>query len=338
MVNTLAASISMTNLSYIIAGIVIAFFAAAFIGIAVLYFNSKKRNIDNHLEDVEIEEEAKQDYKSFAKRKKTTESIVDYYEKKKRFTKRISDINTVIAVNIYLIVLTCVGFAFLVSSQNQLFWFLNETSLIVETNSMATAYSGNTYLLDENGNLNEDDRIKQYTLITISKDQNYVNNIKPFDVVAFKMKSTNDNYLTVIHRLINVDYDEHNEPLYTFRGDANPSSMAGEIKVKKNMIVGVFQTNGYQGKKNVPLGYIVGYLRSSIGMIVVITAFFLLIIYTALFDRILEVYNARYNLVLIYRCVAYDIEHAEDSSYVNIDSTYDFSYINVLNQKNLKLE
>ena len=104
MVNTLAASIIMTNLSYIIAGIVIAFFAAAFIGIAVLYFNSRKRNIDNHLEDVEIEEEAKQDYKSFAKRKKSTESIVDYYEKKKRFTKRISDINTVIAVNIYLIV------------------------------------------------------------------------------------------------------------------------------------------------------------------------------------------------------------------------------------------
>ena len=215
-------------------------------------------------------------------------------------------------------------------------WMGGDKKVVYEITRPSTGYE--VSLLDENGNLNEDDRIKQYTLITISKDQNYVNNIKPFDVVAFKMKSTNDNYLTVIHRLINVDYDEHNEPLYTFRGDANPSSMAGEIKVKKNMIVGVFQTNGYQGKKNVPLGYIVGYLRSSIGMIVVITAFFLLIIYTALFDRILEVYNARYNLVLIYRCVAYDIEHAEDSSYVNIDSTYDFSYINVLNQENLKLE
>lgn len=335
MIHTLAASISMSNLSYIIAGIVIVFFAAAFIGIAVLYFNSRKKNILNNLEDDVIESEAKDDYKRFAKRKKQQESITDYYDRKKRFTKRISDINTVIAVNLYLIVVTCVGFAFLVSSRNQLVWFLNETSLIIETNSMATAYSGNTYLLDENGKVNEDDRIKQYTLITISKDQEYVNNIKPFDIVAFKMKSTNDNYITVIHRLINVSYDENNNPLYTFRGDANPSSMAGEINVSKDMIVGVFKTDGYQGAKNLPLGYIIGYLRSSIGLIVVVTAFFLVIIYTALFDRILEVYNTKYNLVLIYKCVAYDIEYAKDSSYVKIDSTYDFSYINVLGQDNL---
>lgn len=87
MVNTLAASIIMTNLSYIIAGIVIAFFAAAFIGIAVLYFNSRKRNIDNHLEDVEIEEEVKQDYKSFAKRKNLQNQSLIIMKKRKDLLK-----------------------------------------------------------------------------------------------------------------------------------------------------------------------------------------------------------------------------------------------------------
>ena len=65
----------------------------------------------------------------------------------------------------------------------------------------------------------------------------------------------------IVHRVYSIG-EKDGHKLFTFRGDANPASMSGEINVTSDRIVGVF--DGYQ---NQVLGSIVIYIQSGTGLI-----------------------------------------------------------------------
>ena len=201
--------------------------------------------------------------------------------------------NTILSIS-YLTILFLLGTFAFVKNQNQQMWFGDSSFLVIETGSMATANQNNDYLKDESGNFDDEDRIAQFSFVTINRNQKYIDELKPLDIVAFNMYSQEENKnIIIVHRLINVSYD-NGKPLYTFRGDANQSSMVGEINVTRAKIIGVFKTTNYKGTKSFGFGYFVYYLQSSFGMIVVLIAFVLLFIYAMLYDNIFEIYDKRY--------------------------------------------
>ena len=293
-------SFSKLNISdyvYIVGIVVILLFAIAFITLAIFFFNAKKKNITHSLEDEEIQLEIEQDLKKISKKNKSNENIIAYYNKKQKKNKVFGKIGASIVTILYIVVVALIGFS--VKRNNQQMWFGNTAMLVIETDSMSQVYKGNTYLKDYEM-MGEENRIAQYSFITITKERKYIDNIKPFDVVAFKMLSSdNKTYLTIVHRLIEVTYDSEGNPLYTFRGDANPKSMAGEFQIAKDMIVGVYETDGYKGIKNLALGYTICYLQSNIGIIILVITFMLLLIYSILVEKLFAIYDQRYNELLI---------------------------------------
>ena len=296
-------SFSKLNISdyvYIVGIVVILLFAIAFITLAIFFFNAKKKTITHSLEDEEIQLEIEQDLKKFAKKNKSNENIIAYYNKKQKKNKVFGKIGASIVTMLYIAVVALIGFSVSVKKNNQQMWFGNTAMLVIETDSMSQVYKGNTYLKDYEM-MGEENRIAQYSFITITKERKYIDNIKPFDVVAFKMLSSDNKYITIVHRLIEVTYDSEGNPLYTFRGDANPKSMSGEFQISKEMIIGVYQTDGYKGTKNLALGYTICYLQSNIGIIILVITFMLLLIYSILVEKLFVVYDQRYNELLVIR-------------------------------------
>ncbi len=286
----------------LIAIFVIILFAAAFIILAAFFFVAKRKNIENGLDDDEI----KNDVAYFLRRRllknksNKLEDINNDINKDKQRLKIINLVSDYLIGLFFVFFVVMIGVSLSIKSQGDQMWLGDNAVLIIQTSSMETAYKGNTYLFDEEGKLNPDDRIEQYSYISISKDEKLLANIKPFDVVAFKMKkdSNGGGYITIVHRLIYVDKDENGEPLYTFRGDANASSLTGELKVRKEMLLGVHQTEGYKGSKNVAFGYFISYMQSNIGIIIVIVSFLMMGIYAFLFERLNKPYSLRFLYIL----------------------------------------
>lgn len=315
-------SFSKLNISdyvYIVGIVVILLFAIAFITLAIFFFNAKKKTITHSLEDEEIQLEIEQDLKKFAKKNKSNENIIDYYNKKQKKNKVFGKISASIATVLYIAVVALIGFSVSVKKNNQQMWFGNTSMLVIETNSMSQAYKGNTYLKDYEM-MGEENRIAQYSFITITKERKYIDNIKPFDVVAFKMLSSdNKTYITIVHRLIEVTYDGEGNPLYTFRGDANPKSMSGEFQISKDKIIGVYETYGYKGAKNLALGYAICYLQSNIGIVILVITFMLLLIYSILVEKLFVIYDQRYNELLVIKLgqIMEEINIEEETSTIN---------------------
>lgn len=279
--------------------IVIVFFAIVFITLAICFFKAKNKLIENKLEDDDIQINAIKEFDSLNKNKDNDKNIRELYKKKQKQNKIASNVSNVITAIFAVVLLGFLAFASCVKINNQEFWLGNSAFLVVQTSSMQEANKSNKYLFDENGKANEKDRVYQYSFVQISKDSKYIDNIKPYDIVAFKMLSQETNsYITIIHRLISVSYNDKNEPLYTFRGDANSISMPGETKITKDKIVGVLQTEGFSGIKNVTFGYFVSFLQSTIGVIALSVSFLVLVLYGIFCDKLTKTYNERYNKIL----------------------------------------
>ncbi len=299
----------------LIAILVIILFSAAFIILAAFFFHEKKRSLEYGLDDELIRESAsKYIYKRLKKNKSTSFVDIDKEIKANKRTNRIISIVSDGLIALLFVYFTImIGVSLSIKASGDQMWLGDKAVLVIQTDSMERAYKGNTYLLDENGKPNEADRIPQFAYISISNKEEYINNIKPFDVVAFKMQkdSNGGNYVTIVHRLIYVEYDENNEPLYTFRGDANSSSLTGEIKVKKDLIVGVHQSEHFHGEKNLAFGYFISYMQSNIGIIIVFVAFVMMGLYSFLLDRLNKPYNHRFMLILEKDIEAICIEQKE---------------------------
>lgn len=287
----------------LIALVVIVLFSAAFILLASFYYKAKKKNIEHGLDDEEIRGEAGQFILKRLKKKKSCqkEDILHDVHQSKKINKNLNIASNIVTASLMVFFIVMIGIALSFRSSGQQIFINDEAMLIIQTDSMATAYKENEYLKDENGNFNPKDRIKQYSYITISRKKEYIDNIKPFDVVAFKLPKTNNGggYLTIVHRLIEVSYDTEGNPLYTFRGDANRTSLVGEIDIDKSLIIGVHKSELYKGSKNLEYGVLISYLQSNIGVILVVVAFVLVGIYSFFIEKLQPLERDRYEFILI---------------------------------------
>lgn len=303
----LLANLTEEDIVYFIGIGVVILFSIAFIGISALYYKAKQRNVLGKLDDVDINEELDKKVSSYTKKGLTEKDFYRDYLKNKRKKRDFNKCTSVFFYIIYLFTFVAVGFAYSVkNTSDQMMWFNDNAMLIIQTKSMETANSANKYLFDENGDTNSEDRIKGYSFITITKNKRVMNAIQVNDVCAFRMyDDTSKKNIIVVHRLIEITKDENNKPLYTFRGDANSSSMVNETKISKDKIVGVYKSSIYQGAKNYGFGKFVMYLQSNVGIIMLATAFLLLVIYTVLVDKVFELYDIRYDQVVEQRYSKY---------------------------------
>lgn len=278
---------SVTMMANVVGVIVVIFVAIAFITLAIFYLKAQKKLITHGLEDDAIRtdvramlEKSKEEYSTFPQAQ-------DYFARKKKRETVLQRVMWGVCIAFCLAVVVFLIFSGAVGG-NRHIWLGDRAVLTIQTGSMASVNPGNTYLTES------DQRIEQYSLITISKKQEYIDKIQVGDIVAFSMESEGEQ-ITVIHRLIEIGENASGAPVYTFRGDANPSSMAGEFQIGKERIVGVFATADFQGTKNVALGHFISYIRSSVGVSTTVMALGVLILYMLLNDGVEKLYLERFD-------------------------------------------
>lgn len=278
---------SVTIMANVVGIIVVIFVATAFITLAMFYFKAQKKLMDNGLEDEAIRSDVRAALEKSEDQYRTFSQAQDYFARKKKEEKILQRalcglcIGFCVVVGVFLIFSGAVG-------GNRHIWLGDKALLTIQSESMASVHQNNSYLGDS------DQRIEKYSLIAISRKQEYIDNIQVGDIVAFSMESEGKQ-ITVIHRLIEIGENQSGEPVYTFRGDANPSSMAGEFQIGKERIIGVFATADFRGVKNVPLGYFISYLHSVVGIITSLIAIILLAVYTLLYNGVDKLYLERFD-------------------------------------------
>lgn len=268
----------LSTLVLIVSAISLVCFAIVYICIFSFYYFNRKKCIENKLEDNEVIKILDKDVEKYDKKKSKKLSFIEtYYKRKKR--KKVGNIISNSIVGIFLVAL--IGFfvwATVMKSNDQITYFGDKTYLVVQTSSMASINDNNKFLKD--GSIDSKDkmntRISQYAFIGIDKFKSE-DQIKVYDIVAFRMDDK-----IIVHRVYSISIGEKDgHKLFTFRGDANPASMSGEINVTSDRIVGVF--DGYQ---NQVLGSIVIYIQSGTGLISVFAIAIVLMVYIFYYDRI----------------------------------------------------
>ena len=295
---------SSMNLIYIVCMVVVVLFAIAFIGISALYFNSKKRLYVAKVEDPKIEVTVKKDLKHLQKKYGEPKAIALGINKKKKREKKASNVLSGFLIAFYVILLGLVAFA-AVEQQAGGQLFMGDTAmLVIHTESMSEVYRSNKNELSNHNLLGEENRIERYSFITLKKVTSE-EELVPYKVYAFKMDSKEEGKtITIVHRLLDIT-EKDGKKTFTFRGDANPSSMTGEIGIGFDQIVGE-----WTGNKNLTLGMFIIYLQSGIGIITLLTAFMLLIIYSILYTKSTDQYEIRYEAIL-YSLIGVDKEGNE---------------------------
>lgn len=267
----------LSTLVLIVSAISLVCFAIVYICIFSFYYFNRKKCIENRLEDNEVIKILDKDVEKYDKKKNKKLSFIEtYYKRKKR--KKVGNIISNSIVGIFLVAL--IGFfvwATVMKSNDQITYFGDKTYLVVQTSSMASINDNNKYLKD--GSIDSKDkmntRISQYAFIGIDKFKSE-DQIKVYDIVAFRMDDK-----IIVHRVYSIGEEKDGHKLFTFRGDANPASMSGEINVTSDRIVGIF--DGYQ---NQILGSIVIYIQSGTGLISVFAIAIVLMVYIFYYDRI----------------------------------------------------
>ncbi len=274
--------------------IVVIFVAIAFITLTIFYFASQKKLILCGLEDDAIRKDVNAKLSKTRKHYRSVSEAEAYFAKQKRRTVRLRKLMWVLSIGVYVAVIGFIVFSNMTADSRHI-WFGNTAMLTIETESMETANESNRYLFGADGSANENDRILQYTFLTVSRDPAHIASIREGDIVAFSMHAADGaSEMTVVHRLIAIEQGDNGEPLYTFRGDANALSFPEEIRVSGDRIVGVFTCSEYRGYQNLLLGHFVSYLRSPTGMTMATIALLLILIYMLLADRFDRVYEKKY--------------------------------------------
>lgn len=289
---------SVAMMANIICIIVVVFVAVAFLTLAVFYFKAQKKLVNNGLEDEALLKQVRAELQKCKHKFNSLDTANEYFAKCKRMCRAAHGVMWGIFAAVYIAVFAFIIFSTSFNDGGQI-WMGNTAMMIIETDSMASANTKNDYLFDNSGTAYEKDRIFQFTFITISNDEKYIDELDVGDIAAFLMTAKSldgkEQKMTVVHRLVGIDIGEDGEVLYTFRGDANPSSMAGEYQIGRDRIVGVFETENFKGEKNLPLGYFVTYLRSSTGIAMCAIAFIMMVIYLGLSDKMDKVYDEKIN-------------------------------------------
>lgn len=274
----------------IIAITVVLFVAAAFIVISSLYFRSYRRLLEAGLEDDSIRNDIRAELSRLGGRATTAADAEKRMQRSKRNCDTARRIIWGVLGAFCLFALCFTALANLFVGERHI-WIDDTAMLVIQTDSMASVNEQNKYLEGT------DDRIRQYEFITVSRRAEHISSLAVGDIAAFCMKDKDGNEMTVVHRLIEIEYGDDGQPLYTFRGDANASSMAGEYRLPADSITGVFSTKAYHGAQSLPLGYFITYLRSLTGIIMIAVSIIMMAVFFTLSDKTDKLYDARYDML-----------------------------------------
>lgn len=287
-----------------------------------LYYFSRKKAIEHKLEDDIISKQLDKDIAKFETKKISKTCLYPkYYYKKKKSRSNWNILGNSILAVLFVIMVVGFIFAMIIKGSNQAISIKGVTYYVIETGSMEEVNQNNDYLINptsDNEYINT--RINQYSLVGI-EDYTDVSQLEVYDIVAFEMDGK-----VVVHRLLAINLEEDGSYTFTFRGDANRYSLADEIDVSEDRIVGVY--NGYQ---SFILGSLIVYLQSGIGLITVFAIIIVMSMYSYYYDKLESGSKKRYEALLDekYRLLTYFTYQQNCSvSYLYLDNAF------VLNSEN----
>ena len=262
----------LSSIAFVISIIVIICLTLVFSILYYLYGKYKRKHINIGSEDnkllIEINEENKKlkqkADKEINREKKSfriifKEELYKFFhvKLKLKYTKNDNKLSVgkIIFSLIYslfvLFVVFVVGISISYRVNNETLFIGDSTYFTVKTESMASIHEDNDYILENN----LIDQIPQYSLITIEKIED-INDIEVYDILAFRV-----NDIVYVHRVVDINFDD-GDIYFTLKGDANPTSLLIETKVKEEQIIGI-----YNGNNSLFMGIAITYLQSEIGLI-----------------------------------------------------------------------
>jgi len=208
------------------------------------------------------------DYKTLLKNKKKQQKEVIQYRKNKPTKNRKAWI-VISDIAVFALLTGLIAWKAVAAARHELISIDDHTARItIVSGSMSYKYDQNTYL-DENG---LDNQIPLYSLIELEKlDES--DEIALYDVCAYQ----NNKGDYIVHRIVGV-VEKDDGPYYRFKGDANENSDFYLVKRAEVLY-------RWTGKQNVVLGRTISFVRSEIGIIVLLYILALMIVAEVLNDR-----------------------------------------------------
>ncbi|MFA6624593.1 MAG: hypothetical protein WCS80_02370, partial [Bacilli bacterium] len=174
----------------------------------------------------------------------------------------------------------------------------DSTFMVIQSGSMSEKNKANTWLYD--GSIDEtrlNYQIQTYDLISISKIA-APEDIKKYDVVAYKAADGS----IICHRVIAVNVIDGNY-YYQFRGDANNASSdyetlgANPTSTLHSGLSFDLMVGKYTGFHNLPLGLMIEYFRSDIGLICLASGLIAVGFFYYFDDKVNRTYDVREDFV-----------------------------------------
>lgn len=319
----------LSNLSVFVLIMVVFLIVITFLILFCVYFKFYSKCIVNGLEDQNIKKNIISDNKKYFQTieaiskdytKKTQEKLQSYQslsdyiaQRRKRPSLKALKILCTTALGVlYVLLISIITMAIMVNIKGNLFYIGNTANLIIVTESMETAYEGNSYL--QENNLTNQIPASSFITLTKIKDQNEIN---LYDIVAFK----GDANKTIVHRVIKI-YEEDGITKYICRGDSNNASKSFEIGLESDDFIGKF--SGFQ---SYILGIILTYLRSGIGIITIMFAFITITLYETFDNKISKLMKKRQGFL---------ISNLEKEIKQKISSDVPLDYISFAQSDNLR--
>ncbi len=298
--------------SLVIIGLVIVFSFLFF-----LYSFYKVKHINIGSEDLSLTKEVKErTIRINKKRRKENKLFLNLKdsllleEKSNRLLHILMSIFSYIIIAFFLSIFS-IGLVYKVNNDNL---FINDvTYLTILTGSMESRDEKNEYLFE----YDLTNQIEQYSLVGIEKIKQE-EDIKLFDILAYKHED-----IIILHRVIDIRYDEENEEyLYTLRGDANSLSLSYETSLKFEDFIGK-----YNNFSNYGLGIFITYIKSPIGIISLFSASIFLFLANIAECRINKAYKIRINKLIDNTLIIDKNEESYLSSLIEDTSYYDTYFI-----------
>ncbi len=248
-------------------------------GTFVLLYRSRKRLLlEKHHDDI-VEENIAVLYSEYQERGKEKDSSFSAFLHRKRKRRKVLDILLDVVLGLATLLMLALLAAAIAYRHTGGQLYINGTAFyVVETDSMSEKNPQNEYLEGH------DDQIAAHSFILLEKleeDENLV----PYEIYAYM----DEEGQVIVHRYVSLMEDG----TYLFRGDKNSSPLESDVGVERNQIIGRY--NGYQ---NLPLGETISFLKSPIGMIVLvglIAVFLGQAVYSEKLDRL---YRLRYESLI----------------------------------------
>ena len=220
-------------------------FAAIFTILYVTYTNSTINEFKSGKKDIELIDEA-------------------IYDNLAHVQKRREIIKTIKSIGFYglmIIIIPIFAFSLLNKFSGNITMLGNQGVLVVASGSMSEKNEANGYLITNNLN----NQFDTYDTIVIEKVR-YESDLKLYDVIAF----IDEDGKTIIHRIIDIEFETDGRIHYETRGDSNNAS--DKFRPCIDDIQGK-----YIGKKVPVIGMFVMFMQSPIGIITIVGLLYCLI-------------------------------------------------------------